>query len=295
MQGVRHFATIDAFYDYLRNGMRCPGNDLHIYRYEDFPDHSRWSMPPHTKEFHQLSFITDFGESRLNINGRVHADFAAALYFISPDHVYAWSRAPGIRGFIVNFRKDVLPLDYGDFHRQFSIFGLHQPNVVELQSFAHVHDEFRGLYRLYQHRLPMQSLQPVYYRLLSVLSQCEELLQQQRRTLEAYDTSWTVYTRFVDLVREHYVEHRDVATYCRLLGVSRSQLYALTDRVAGRSPLRIIEQELLKQALHLLRYTPLRVSEIAYRLRFSSPSNFSRFIRRLTGRSPGSHRLLSTN
>ena len=52
----------------------------------------------------------------------------------------------------------------------------------------------------------------------------------------------------------------------------------------------MIHHKQVSEAKRLLRITTDAVSEIAYRLNFSDPSNFNRFFRSITGVSPQQYR-----
>ena len=70
------------------------------------------------------------------------------------------------------------------------------------------------------------------------------------------------------------------------LCVSRVQLYRKIKNVTGKSPVEIIRQIRLTKADRLLSETSLNISEIAYRVGFSSPSYFSKCYRDYFGKIP---------
>lgn len=70
------------------------------------------------------------------------------------------------------------------------------------------------------------------------------------------------------------------------LCVSRVQLYRKIKTVTGKSPVEIIRQIRLTKADRLLSETSLNISEIAYRVGFSSPSYFSKCYRDYFGKIP---------
>ncbi len=74
----------------------------------------------------------------------------------------------------------------------------------------------------------------------------------------------------------------------RELGLSRVQLYRKVKTVTGKTPVEIIREERLKRAKVLVQDTSLSVSEIAYRVGFSSPSYFTKCYKDFYGKSPSS-------
>lgn len=74
------------------------------------------------------------------------------------------------------------------------------------------------------------------------------------------------------------------------LHVSREHLSRQFARYTGRSISAYIEDARMQKAMHLLKESNLPIQEVAWRLGFSSVSNFSRALKRKTGLSPSSYR-----
>lgn len=72
----------------------------------------------------------------------------------------------------------------------------------------------------------------------------------------------------------------------RKLGFSRVQLYRKVKAITGKTPVEIIREERLKRANALLSDISLSVSEVAYRVGFSSPSYFTKCYKDFYGKSP---------
>lgn len=68
--------------------------------------------------------------------------------------------------------------------------------------------------------------------------------------------------------------------------LSRVQLYRKVKALTGKSPVEIIREERLKRGHQLLSDSSLTISEIAYRVGFSSPSYFTKCYKDLFGKSP---------
>lgn len=74
----------------------------------------------------------------------------------------------------------------------------------------------------------------------------------------------------------------------RELGLSRVQLYRKVKTLTGKTPVEIIREERLKRAKLLMQDTSLSISEIAYRVGFSSPSYFTKCYKDFYGTLPSS-------
>lgn len=68
--------------------------------------------------------------------------------------------------------------------------------------------------------------------------------------------------------------------------LSRVQLYRKVKALTGKSPVEIIREERLRRGHQLLADSSLTISEIAYRVGFSSPSYFAKCYKDMFGKSP---------
>ena len=75
-----------------------------------------------------------------------------------------------------------------------------------------------------------------------------------------------------------------------LLGMSRRVLEYQLKRLGAPSPLRLFTRSRIQEAVQLLKYEGLNVSQTAERLGFANPFHFSRVFKSVTGRTPGDFR-----
>lgn len=84
---------------------------------------------------------------------------------------------------------------------------------------------------------------------------------------------------YLDLIEKHFLEFRKISDYAKLLGITSKHLGETIKETLGQSALMYIHHRLLKEALYLLEYTPLTISQIAITLAFDNPSEFTRFFK----------------
>ena len=89
-----------------------------------------------------------------------------------------------------------------------------------------------------------------------------------------------MYLSFAAMVEQEFKGIHTVKEYANRLGVSQRVLSLCTHDNVKKTPLTIINERLLLEAKRKLRFTSLRVSEIAYYLGFVDASHFVAFFKK---------------
>ncbi len=97
--------------------------------------------------------------------------------------------------------------------------------------------------------------------------------------------------KFRQLVIKHITEENfGVIQLCRLLRLSRSQLYKKVKALTGLSTTALVRSIRLQKAKHLLQTTNLNVSEVGYEVGINNPAYFSRIYTEEFGEAPSETR-----
>ena len=94
------------------------------------------------------------------------------------------------------------------------------------------------------------------------------------------------YWLFVDLVEKNFSQHHSVKFYTEALRISQTTLAAHTQQYAKTSPLKLINDRIILEAKRMIRYSDLRIKEIAFDLGFKDDSYFIKLFKRNVGMSP---------
>ncbi|MBQ4323775.1 MAG: helix-turn-helix domain-containing protein [Clostridia bacterium] len=108
----------------------------------------------------------------------------------------------------------------------------------------------------------------------------------------SFDSAKTVYRDAVDYLTRH--PQSTVPEIARACNVSQSLLYAVFQKVAGKSPNALRLEILTDRAVQLLITTDRQVQEISDSLGFSSVSYFRKILKAHTGKTPSQIRQSST-
>lgn len=98
-----------------------------------------------------------------------------------------------------------------------------------------------------------------------------------------------LHSDFLELVSKKYMTHHQVNEYADMLCVSVKTLQKAVKSAGHTTPLRIIHGKLIEEAERLLMQPNAIVNETAQVLGFEDTSNFSKFFKRHTGKTPSLH------
>ena len=102
---------------------------------------------------------------------------------------------------------------------------------------------------------------------------------------ESYDNKFLI--KLGDIINEHLDDTElSVDFLCRKIGLSRTHLNRRMRELVGESPASYIRQLRLHKSMHLIKERNLSISEIAFKVGFSSPSYFSQAFREYYGLTP---------
>lgn len=96
----------------------------------------------------------------------------------------------------------------------------------------------------------------------------------------------TLANQFIELAKANAIEHRDLSYYADLLCITPKYLSSVVSKITGKKATKWIEDNIMVQAMQLLKTTDMNISQISDALNFQSPSDFCRCFRKNTGMTP---------
>jgi AraC-like DNA-binding protein len=99
-----------------------------------------------------------------------------------------------------------------------------------------------------------------------------------------------LFERFLQLVQEHCMEHREVEFYSDKLFITSKYLTEICKKNSGKTAMEWIQNYTTRRIILLLKDKTLTLTEIADTLHFSSTSFFSRYVRKVLDMSPSEYR-----
>ncbi|HAU54962.1 MULTISPECIES: helix-turn-helix domain-containing protein [Sphingobacterium] len=135
-----------------------------------------------------------------------------------------------------------------------------------------------------------------YQPLLSlILSRLGTSLLEINRSLTKHIDNLAPYTypailnRFLELIELHYKKEHHVAYYANLLNITATTLWIQTQQYMETTPLKLIHNRLLKEAIHLLSLGANPIKTTLIELGFEDSATFSHFFKKQTNMSPSAY------
>lgn len=264
---------------------------LDIGRIEKIPNFN-FGAEPHQLSFYDILFI-DKGTGHFMLDDHKIALRPGTIIFSSPGHTREWHIKKPIGGYAVFFEKDFLNLFFTDelFLYRFGYFHQYQKPTslwvtpAEFSIYRSINSQIEAEIKDLQ-RDSAHLLRALLYQLLVLLNRS----YAKQNSLQSDSYIHPVFFRFRALLEKNYSTHHRVVEYLKLLRVSPAQLNKLCRRYMGTTAQEMIHHKQISEVKRLLRATTDAVSDIAYHLNFSDPSNFNRFFKSITGLSPQQYR-----
>ena len=118
------------------------------------------------------------------------------------------------------------------------------------------------------------------------LIKCTRLARKNLVNPEINQDKLDLIRQFNVLVEMHFRSKHKVADYADLLNKSPKTLSNLFGEYNNKSPLQVIQERIALEAKRLFLYTDKTAKEISYELGFEDAAHFSRFFRKMEGKSP---------
>ncbi|MCI4669597.1 MAG: AraC family transcriptional regulator [Bacteroidia bacterium] len=244
--------------------------------------------------FYEIIFVTA-GQGKFALNDEQIEVKAGTILLLPPNKWRQWVEMDkNFDGIYLIFEEEFISTFFNDalfLYRFHYFYNTSSPSYVS----AETGDLARFMASLNEIRLEIKSLKADSNHLLRALLYL--LLIHINRLYERnFDIKGDFYEdtlilKFRRLLEQNLKSKQRVSEYAQMLEVSQSHLNKLLKSYFGKSCSEIIKERLLIEVKKELLFTKKNLSEIAFELGFSEPSNFNRFFREMTGLTPKSYRL----
>jgi AraC-like DNA-binding protein len=246
---------------------------------------------PHRHNFYQMVLFLS-GEGSHEIDFKQYPIERGQIYCMGPGQVHSWMFKGNMTGFIVNF--DI------DYFKSLLI----QPSYVDnLNLFSSLND---GVFVLEDYQLGEISN---LFNQLIVLNLEQTAIDLKRSLLlyillrldQAYspkfpgqsvDYHLVLIKNFISLIDENFRELHLPKEYAELLFVTPNHLNSVCKEYLGMQAGEVIRNRIMLEAKRLLILPDWTISQVAYELNFNDNSYFTKFFKKVEGKTPEEFRKL---
>jgi AraC-like DNA-binding protein len=213
------------------------------------------------------------------------------LLFLSKDRVHQFDKKLNYKGHVLIFTESFFCTSNADtkFLRSTILFNdlVDKPNIqLSKSSFR----RFNNICKEIEEEIKSGASQSKYDILKNLLHNFLLLADREKRKQgfselkKGPDSDYVL--AFKDMVDKHFVSLKNVAAYSAKLFVSEKRLGQATSKVLGKTPKEIIDDRVLLEAKRLLVHGNQSIKEICFQLGFEETTNFIKYFRKHTHKTP---------
>ncbi|UTA68436.1 AraC family transcriptional regulator [Emticicia sp. 21SJ11W-3] len=276
-------------------------SDFQLYRFEEAMKTRPALSPVYRSDCYIFALITS---GRLAFKVGI-SDFmmqAGTLYFLSPWHLQQYHRLEDLTGYICFFNENFFASTPEGLQcvKDLPMYQLEGRAVFDLT--ADQQQPFIDLFELMLKEAGNTgaSRWDILRHLMQIFFiKAQETYQAHTNQTAGDSKNQRLTSAFERLLEEHFLllskgrtgKVFSVNEFAEQLNVHPNHLSNMLRRELGKSAKQLINERLAFEAKSLLHTTELSVTEIAYRLRFDEPTNFTKFFKKSTGMLPREYRM----
>ena len=242
---------------------------------------------PHQLKFYNLIFFT-------HGTGRHFIDFnwlpvkENSLVYLTKEQVNAFDFSNNLKGFCIIFTEQYFVSCFSKLSKDF-VFRLFNPQLFSPILQIPKQSDFVSYFNLLQKEF--NNTASFNYKTiidsLFVVLVCKAEDLKKSETLHIKDNlKIKVFQKFISLIETHLPKSRSAVFYARELTITYKHLNEICKVLVHKTAKNVIDDFVVLQAKRNLINSDLKIVEIAYKLGFEDPTNFSKYFKKNTGLTP---------
>jgi AraC family transcriptional regulator, transcriptional activator of pobA len=234
----------------------------------------------HRHEYYSILFVIN-GTSKQEIDFDEYTIKKSQLVFIPKGGIHRDIESKKFESYMLLFKDDFLAKNMMEMVNSFVRYAIFQRKLV-LDLTTSQHEEFLKLAAVIeqeQNQEEHQNLIFILQNLLLVWLNKMESIAQHLISKNSFINNGALFQKFVTLLDENFLQHKDVAFYCKELNCTAKKLSQTLTEITGKSTNDIIIDTILLEAKRNLCYTSLSIKEIAHELGYDNQFYFSRIFK----------------
>ncbi|MBW1295021.1 helix-turn-helix domain-containing protein [Aquimarina litoralis] len=234
------------------------------------------------------------GESNLIADLKEYEVTAPSLIMMSPSVIRQWTmKSSKISCYTFFFKESFLLEHLGNnsIFQKFLFFKQDATHVLQIseEDYTILRPAFDDLLHVNKSNT-IHKREIIRYGIITLLFKIANIYNQATEELSIRKDSFvTTVEKFKSLINANFIEERSVQFYADQMHITAKHLSKVVKNKTGHSPSFWINKAIILEAKALLQNSSLSISDVAYKLQFDDPSNFSKYFKRNTNHSPKSY------
>ncbi len=239
---------------------------------------------PHRIEFHALIVVTE-GESKHMKDFKEELLFPGVILPLTKGQVHAFEKPLQIKGYVISFAESFITQNSTEksllhflqlYHLPFIHIG--QENIATIKPYIDILSK-----ELNNKNINLKS-EFLHAAFMLLLLQIKRLSIHQHPIFESQH--FKDFISFKQLITTHYKELHNAKEYASKMGVSYKYLNQICKLIGNQTAKTFIDNWLLLEIKRIISEKKYTSQEIAYQMGFKEHSNFIRFFKKFTGKTP---------
>lgn len=236
------------------------------------------------------------GEAELQINFQEYKIYPGILVMNIPENVICISNVNNLKIYPIIISSDFLKkmnIKMKDLMKLY-VFAKKEPIIsLEYSEIATLEKYYFLLEDIIQSNEERKQsiLEGLIQSLVSKLNSIIHRFQNNKQDFPAKKRNEEIFESFIELLTQSEAIGRNLAYYAEKIGITPNYLSKLVKEYTGRTAVEWIDEYVIFEAKTMIKHTKYTIQEIAYKLKFPSPSFFGKYFKRLTGMSPKQYKL----
>jgi AraC-like DNA-binding protein len=244
---------------------------------------------PHQLTFYNLIFFTE-GNGRHFIDFNWYPVQKGSIVYLAKEQVNAFGLDDELKGYCIIFTEKYFVECFSALPNEF-VFRLFNPELSSPVVTAPKESDFFEYFNLLNKEYNNESLfnrKNILNSLFVILISKLEGIKKYQTALPIDSSKTLLFQRFTSLLELNFAQHRDAQFYAEELAISYKHLNTICKNVINKTAKNVIDDFIILQAKRNLINSELKSSELAYKLGFEDPTNFTKYFKKKTGLTPNS-------
>ena len=242
---------------------------------------------PHQLKFYNFIYFTE-GTGRHFIDFNWYFITENTLVYLSKEQINAFDFSTNLKGYCIVFTEEYFVKCFSNFSKDF-VFRLFNPQlfspILQIPKDTDFYTYFNLLEKEYSNSKLLNQKTIIESLFIILISKAEQIKQHQTYKIKD-STKVVVFQNFTSLIAKKLTKSRSADYYAKELAITYKHLNSICKEFVNKTAKNVIDDFVILQAKRNLINSNIKSNELAYKLGFEDPTNFTKYFKKHTGLTP---------